>query len=228
MPISFVHVVIGEVVPKNLAIEKADRLALLVAPALLVFLRISAPFVFVIERAAAALSRAPSACAAATAAEAIRPKNSNSSSNPAAAKGTWKAFEEDAIQKLLELQEINAREIMTPRIDIVSVSVDATLDELLRITLEHKYSRLPVYEGKPEHIIGIRALQGPGARLAGAQDRRRPPPARPPFSCCAAYPARVAGGARDQTAAINWWTNFAATTRIWRWWWTSSAPSPAW
>ena len=55
--ISYVHVVIGEVVPKNLAIEKADRMALLVAPALLVFLRISAPFVFVIERTAAALSR---------------------------------------------------------------------------------------------------------------------------------------------------------------------------
>ena len=41
---SYAHVVIGEVVPKNLAIEKADRLALLVAPALLIFDRISAPF----------------------------------------------------------------------------------------------------------------------------------------------------------------------------------------
>src|SRR5579872_6420009 len=58
LSISFIHVVIGEVVPKNLAIEKADRLALLMAPALLVFLRISAPFVFVMERAASALSAA--------------------------------------------------------------------------------------------------------------------------------------------------------------------------
>jgi CBS domain containing-hemolysin-like protein len=58
LAISFVHVVIGEVVPKNLAIEKADRLALLMAPALLVFLRISAPFVFVVERSAAVLSHA--------------------------------------------------------------------------------------------------------------------------------------------------------------------------
>src|SRR5271168_4525796 len=56
--ISFIHVVIGEVVPKNLAMEKADRMALLVAPALLVFLRISAPFVYVIERASSALSAA--------------------------------------------------------------------------------------------------------------------------------------------------------------------------
>jgi len=48
LSISFVHVVIGEVVPKNLALDKADRLALLVAPALLVFNRISAPFVYVV------------------------------------------------------------------------------------------------------------------------------------------------------------------------------------
>src|ERR1041385_3428056 len=58
LAISYVHGVIGEVVPKNLALDKADRLALLVAPALLVFNRISAPFVLVVERTTAALSRA--------------------------------------------------------------------------------------------------------------------------------------------------------------------------
>ena len=49
--------VFGEVVPKNLAIAKADRLAALVAPALLIFYRVSAPFVVVIERSAQALSQ---------------------------------------------------------------------------------------------------------------------------------------------------------------------------
>jgi len=48
--ISYAHVVLGEVVPKNLAIEKADRLAILVAPALLAFDRISAPFVYFAAR----------------------------------------------------------------------------------------------------------------------------------------------------------------------------------
>ena len=67
--------VIGEVVPKNLAIEKADRLALLMAPALLVFLRISAPFVFVVERAASAPGAPPSDCVAATAVEATHRKS---------------------------------------------------------------------------------------------------------------------------------------------------------
>src|SRR5690242_11443319 len=51
--ISYCHVIVGEVVPKNLAIQKADRLAVFVAPALLVFYRLSQPFVYVIERTSA-------------------------------------------------------------------------------------------------------------------------------------------------------------------------------
>src|SRR5689334_1308150 len=50
LAISYAHVIIGEVVPKNLAIEKADRIAILSAPVLLLFYRISQPFVVVIER----------------------------------------------------------------------------------------------------------------------------------------------------------------------------------
>lgn len=154
LSISFVHVVIGEVVPKNLAIEKADRLALLMAPALLMFLRISAPFVFVVERTSSALS----------AAIGLHGGHAGGGHSPEELKfvvessrlaGHLEGFEEDAIQKLLEMREVNARQIMTPRMEVISVSVDASLDELLRITLEHKYSRLPVYESKPEHIIGI-------------------------------------------------------------------------
>ena len=55
--ISYCHVVIGEVVPKNLAIAQADRLAVLVAPALLVFYRLSIAFVVIIERSAGAITR---------------------------------------------------------------------------------------------------------------------------------------------------------------------------
>ena len=151
--ISYAHVVIGEVVPKNLAIEKADRLAILVAPVLLVFDRISTPFVFFAERSAAALSRA------------IGLKGSHTGGGHSAEElkfivsssrleGHLHRFEEDAIQALLELQNVYVREIMTPRNDIVSVSVDASLDQVLRRMRENQYSRLPVYQESPEHITG--------------------------------------------------------------------------
>src|SRR5262249_40237092 len=56
--ISYLHVVMGEVVPKNLAISKADQLGALTAPPLLLFYRLALPFVIVIERSAAFVTRA--------------------------------------------------------------------------------------------------------------------------------------------------------------------------
>src|SRR6202161_1030148 len=55
--ISYAHIVFGEVVPKNLALEKADQLAVLVAPVLVVLSRLLAPFTFFAEGSAAAVSR---------------------------------------------------------------------------------------------------------------------------------------------------------------------------
>ena len=151
--ISYAHVVFGEVVPKNLAIEKADRLAILVAPVLLIFYRISAPFVFVGERSAAALSRwiglRGSHSGGGHSAEELKFIVSSSRRE-----GHLHRFEEDAIQALLELPNYYTREIMVPRNAVVSVSVDASLDQVLRKMRETQYSRLPVYQEGPEHIIG--------------------------------------------------------------------------
>jgi magnesium and cobalt exporter, CNNM family len=151
--ISYAHVVLGEVVPKNLAIEKADKLAVLVAPALLVFDRVSSPFIFFAERSAAAISRGiglrGSHSGGGHSAEELKFIVSSSRRE-----GHLHRFEEDAIQSLLELQNYYAREIMVPRNAIVSISVDASLDQVLRRMREHQYSRLPVYQSDPEHIIG--------------------------------------------------------------------------
>jgi CBS domain containing-hemolysin-like protein len=59
------------------------------------------------------------------------------------------------IHRVLDLSELSVREIMVPRNDIVSVSVEATLDEVLHAMIEHQHSRLPVYEDKPEQIVGL-------------------------------------------------------------------------
>ncbi len=63
-------------------------------------------------------------------------------------------FEEDAIQALLGLHDFYVREIMVPRNAIVSISVEANLDEVLRLMHKNQFSRLPVYEGSPEQIVG--------------------------------------------------------------------------
>jgi putative hemolysin len=151
-------------------------MAVLMAPVLLVFLRISAPFVFVIERSVAVLSHALGLHGG-HAGGGHSPEELKFIVESSRREGHLEGFEEDAIQKLLELKDVNAREIMTPRIDIVSVSADASLDELLRLMVEHKYSRLPVYQGKPEHIVGIlhfKDLMRVWQERKVAGDRRQP------------------------------------------------------
>ncbi|MBV9768450.1 MAG: HlyC/CorC family transporter [Bryobacterales bacterium] len=151
--ISYAHIVLGEVVPKNLAIEKADRLSVLVAPVLLIFSRLLAPFTFFAEGSAAALSHWLGLRGAhgggGHSAEELKFIVRSSRTE-----GHLHRFEEDAIQKLLELSDYYAREIMVPRNAIVSISSDAGLDQVLRRMREHEYSRLPVYAGTPEHIVG--------------------------------------------------------------------------
>jgi putative hemolysin len=174
--ISYLHVVIGEVVPKNLALDKADRLATLVAPVLLLFARLAAPFVWVAEHTSATLSRWIG----------VRGGHAGGGHSPEEIKfivsasrgeGHLKKFEEDAIEALLDLPDYSAREIMVPRSQIVSVAIDAPVDHVLRVMREHQYSRLPVYEGGPEHIIGYvhyKDLMRVWEERRIAQEKKRP------------------------------------------------------
>jgi len=150
---TYCHVVIGEVVPKNLAIDKADRLAIVVAPVLMVFYRLTSVFVTVIEGSARGLTHLLGVKGGhrggGHSAEEL--KLVVSSSRFA---GNLPKLEEAIIHRVLDLDNLNAREIMKPRREIVSVSAAASLDEVLKAMVESQHSRLPVWEGKPEQIIG--------------------------------------------------------------------------
>ncbi len=152
--ISYAHVVIGEVVPKNLAMEKADRVAILAAPVLLVFYRVSQPFVVVIERSAALILRTLGLTAGHRR-SGHTPEEIKYIVESSRHEGHLEEFEKDAIQNLIELSDYSAREIMTPRHSIVSLSVDADVETVLSTMTEHKYTRVPVYEDRPEQIIGL-------------------------------------------------------------------------
>jgi len=154
LSISFFHVVLGEVVPKNLAIAKADRLAALTAPPLLLFYKATIAFVVVIERSANAITRVlhlkGGGHGTVHTAEELKLIVSGSRGL-----GYLPEAQEDMIHRVLDLGAISVREIMVPRHDIVSIASDATLDEVLRTMIEQKHSRLPVYEGTTEKVVGL-------------------------------------------------------------------------
>ncbi len=145
-------VVAGEVVPKNLAIQNSDRFAVLIAPPLLVFARLMQPFVSALERSASLLSHLFGLRGESSVHSVEELKMITSSVREA---GRISRTEEQAVLRLLELDKVAVREIMTPRHDIVSLPADATLEQVLRTALRHPFSRFPVYEGDPEQIIGV-------------------------------------------------------------------------
>ncbi len=152
--LTYVMVVLGEVVPKNLGIKNSEWMATSVAPLLLVFQRMSEPFVYILERSASGVSRAlglgTQAKSAAHSVEELRLIVSS-----VRASGSISTFEESALHYVLDLPGISVREVMVPRNDMVAVSVEASLDHVLRTFTESLYSRLPVYEGTPERVVGI-------------------------------------------------------------------------
>jgi len=154
LAISYFHVVLGEVVPKNLAIAKADRMACLVAPPLTLFYGISIAFVVVIERSAGFIQRVlrlkGTAHAGGHSAEELKLIVSSSRGL-----GYLPEAQEDIIHRVLDLGEVSVREIMVARNDVVSIATDASLDDVLSTMIRERHSRLPVYEGTPEKIAGI-------------------------------------------------------------------------
>lgn len=146
------HVVIGEVVPKNLAIAKADKLAVIVAPVLTVVTRLLSPFVRIIDGSSTAITRALGVASmdhrgGGHSAEELKLIVSSSGSLP--------EKQEAMIHRVLELEDLYVREIMRPRHDIVSVPVDASLDDVLETMVASQHSRLPVWESAPEHMVGV-------------------------------------------------------------------------
>lgn len=151
---TYCHVVIGEVVPKNLAIEKADRLAVIAAPVLTVVSRLASPFVRVIEGSATGISRLLGLRAGhRTGGHSAEELKLIVSSSRFA--GHLPEMQEDMIHRVLDLEHLSVREIMRPRHDIVSVPVTATLDQVLDAMVTSQHSRLPVWAEAPEHMVGI-------------------------------------------------------------------------
>lgn len=174
--LTLVLVIIGEVVPKNIGIVASERISILCAPILLVVFRILTPLVFLVERGSALVTRLiglPNLAGhGAHSAEEIRHIAESSAES-----GSLTKFEAHALDRLLELRELVAREVMTPRSRMICLPIHASLDEVLHTMSEHHYSRVPIYKGEPDNIIGIvhfRDLVVVWRERRLANERRRP------------------------------------------------------
>lgn len=181
LTLTFLMVVLGEVTPKNLGIKQAERYAVVVAPILLVFYRISEPFIYVLERASAVVSRALGMREGERGAGHSTEELKLIASSLRAA-DRMPPFVEQGLERLLDLPQISVREVMVPRNSMITIPAGASLDQVLRTVVDSPYSRFPVYEDEPQRIVGILHIkdllpQFHRARLA-ARLNAAPPPFR--------------------------------------------------
>jgi CBS domain containing-hemolysin-like protein len=155
--ISGMHIVFGELVPKRLALARADRLAMLVARPMDLLVTATWPVMHFVNEAARRVARALGAPEGKTGTQhqVHSPEELKMLIAAGREVGLLPAAQEAIIQRLFDLDQVLVREVMVPRQEMVCVPVTATLDELVRKVQATNYSRLPVYEDTPEKILGI-------------------------------------------------------------------------
>jgi putative hemolysin len=154
--ITYFHVLLGELVPKALALRRADQMAVAIAGPMDVFIRLARPIVRLMNRSASLvlrLFRAPLTQEGAV----HSPEELKLMATAARRMGMLPEYQEALIHRAVEIDEIVTREIMTPRQRIFSLPADMLVEDASARIVDEQHSRVPVYDPArgPEFIIGI-------------------------------------------------------------------------
>jgi putative hemolysin len=177
--VSFLSLVLGELVPKSLALRYAEPYALFVAPVLLNLSRVARPLVWLLtttSNVVLKLFRDQTTFAESR----VSSDELQQLVDEAKEKGSIHPSAGEIASRALEFAELTAADVMVPRARVVGLGIDATKDDMQRILLEHGFSRLPVYRQSLDEVIGyamvkdMLALAWEG-RLIVLQDLIRPP-----------------------------------------------------
>ena len=151
--VSVVSIVLGELIPKGLALASPDRIALLVSGPIALFARVVSPLVAVLVLLTKVISKPfgidPTRTPELSAAE-IRLIVEQGSQQ-----GVLEAEEEQMISAVMSLSDSKLHEVMVPRIDIVAIDQEASFDDAVALVLNEGHSRTPLYQESVDHIVGI-------------------------------------------------------------------------
>lgn len=153
--VTFLHVVVGEMAPKTLAIQFSEKLTLLLSPPLYWFGKIMYPFIWALNGASRVILRGFG----------VKPAEHDQAYSEDEIKIIMnQSYEGDEnnktklsyLENVFVFDERDAKDIMVPRTELVTLDQDMTYDDIIPILDEHNYSRYPVIEdGDKDRIIGV-------------------------------------------------------------------------
>lgn len=151
--ISYLSIVIGELVPKSLALRGAEQFGLLVARPLLALSWLAKPLVWFLSSSANTLLR-PFGDSTTFTETRHSAEELQQLVEEATRAGTIHPEAGEIASRALDLPALSVADVMVPRQRVVGIDRRASRNELRRILLEHTHSRLPVYEGRIDNVVG--------------------------------------------------------------------------
>ncbi len=171
--ITYFSLILGELVPKQLALRNPERVAALVALPMAALSRVASPLVYLLDASSSLVLRLFGRGAAE---QDVTEEEVRTLIAEGARSGIFEHAEKEMIERVLRLGDRSVRAIMTPRVDVVWLDAAASGEEALRTLREHGYSRYPVGRGGIDEVIGVvqtkelldRALSGQPFDLVAA------------------------------------------------------------
>jgi CBS domain containing-hemolysin-like protein len=153
--ITYLHVVVGELAPKTIAIRKAETVALLTSGPIILFNRVMYPFIWLLNGSANQLVKLFGIKPASEHEEAHSEEELQIIINESFESGKINQAEFGYVSRIFAFDEMLAKEIMVPRTDMVCLYLNKTNEENLEIIREEQYTRFPVVNESKDDIIGI-------------------------------------------------------------------------
>ncbi|MFY4775434.1 hemolysin family protein [Metabacillus sp. RGM 3146] len=153
--ITYLNVVIGELAPKTISIQKAEAISLALTPSLIWFHMIAYPFIKILNGSARLIVKMVGLEPASESDVAHSEEELRIILSESYEKGEINQAEYRYVNKIFEFDNRLAKEIMVPRTEMVTVALEDTLDENLNVMKNERYTRYPVQDGDKDNIIGV-------------------------------------------------------------------------
>jgi CBS domain containing-hemolysin-like protein len=170
--ITAVEIVFGELTPKWIALERAEKTAMWVVGPLELFMRALWPFIRLLHGTAQAVIRSLGLRGTDGRAMVHSEEELKMLVTASQEAGVLEEQEEQMLHRVFGFADLTAGQIMTPRTELVAVPADAARDEVVEVVARSRHTRLPVYRGDLDDVVGmlhvtdlVRALASPGAPI---------------------------------------------------------------
>lgn len=153
--ITGMHIVLGELTPKTMAIQNVEKIMLNVALPMLIFQRVMYPFVWLLNHVANWVAHRMGFQTASEGDDAHTEEEIRLLMEESHRQGLIDDTEVDFVDNVFDFTDLNVREIMTPRTDMVCLYLENTMEENIQTILEEQLTRYPICREDKDHIVGF-------------------------------------------------------------------------